>query len=258
MMRRDLLRNADHLRKSCVDIGHRSDTVVSTAVQRARDVRYISYRRVSTEDQGKSTLGLDAQAATIARFVDAEGGELIGDFFEVQSGKHNDRPELARALAAAKKASRKGEKVHVCVSKLDRLSRDAAFITGLMAKNVPFVVAELGHAIDPFMLHIYAAVAEKERKLIGQRTREALAPLRGTGKLGNPNWQASVARGHERQTANAESKKANLRPIIESIKANGIDTLKGIAAELTARKVPTPRGGEEWHATQVRRVMMAA
>lgn len=219
-------------------------------------MRYVTYRRVSTEEQGRSALGLDAQAATIARFVEAEGGEIVGEFVEVESGGHTDRPQLAAAMRLAKKLSKKGNKVFVVVSRLDRLSREVSYISALMAKGVPFVVAELGHDVDPFMLHIYAAVAEKERRLIGQRTRDALQTLKAKGvQLGNPNWEASLRRGHAVQTSRARQCRANLLPIVEAIKASGITTLKGIAAELTARNVATPRGGDEWHATQVSRLL---
>src|SRR5664279_3116979 len=132
----------------------------------------IAYIRVSTQKQGKSGLGLEAQQALIKRFADQEGIQIVQTFTEVQSGKDDDqkRPQLSAALAAARKA-----KAPVVVAKLDRLSRDVHFISGLMTHRVPFIVAELGADADPFMLHIYAALAEKERALIADRTRAALA-----------------------------------------------------------------------------------
>ena len=134
----------------------------------------ISYIRVSTQQQGKSGLGIEAQRDAITRFMAAEGLRLIGEFVEVETGKGCDalerRPQLTAALAQARKA-----KCPVMVAKLDRLSRDVHFISGLMAHKVPFIVAELGADCDPFMLHIYAALAKKERNLIGERTRAALA-----------------------------------------------------------------------------------
>src|SRR5215831_2497029 len=118
--------------------------------------KLIAYYRVSTQKQGRSGLGLDAQRAQVAAFAKAEGLEIIGEFTEVETGKGHDaldrRPQLAAALKAAKQAS-----AAVCVAKLDRLSRDVAFIATLMTKKVPFVVAALGLDADPFMLHIYAA-----------------------------------------------------------------------------------------------------
>ena len=134
----------------------------------------VTYFRVSTAKQGRSGLGIEAQQAAVARFVEAEGCEVIGQFVEIETGKGADaldrRPQLAAALAAARKG-----KAAVLVAKLDRLSRDVAFISDLMARRVPFIVAELGADADPFMLHLYAALAEKERNLIADRTRVALA-----------------------------------------------------------------------------------
>src|SRR5262249_7428735 len=144
------------------------------------------YLRVSTDKQGRSGLGIEAQRAAIARFAAAEGLELIGELVEVETGKGVDaldrRPMLRETLALAKKA-----KGAVVVAKLDRLSRDVAFIANLMAQRVPFVVTELGADCDPFMLHIYAALAEKERTLISERTKVALAARKAQGvRLGNP------------------------------------------------------------------------
>src|SRR5262249_41363888 len=124
----------------------------------------IAYMRVSTQRQGRSGLGLEAQRTAIVRFAEAEGLRLASEFIEVETGKGTDaletRPQLKAALAAARK-----QRCPVCVAKLDRLSRDVAFISGLMAQRVPFVVAELGIDTDPFILHLYAALAEKERRM---------------------------------------------------------------------------------------------
>src|SRR5271155_4287440 len=156
----------------------------------------VSYIRVSTGKQGKSGLGIEAQREAIARFAVAEGCEVLAEVVEVETGKGADaldrRPKLAEALAKARKA-----KQAVVVAKLCRLSRDVAFISGLMAQRVPFIVAELGADADPFMLHIYAALAEKERTLIAERTRAALAQKKAQGaKLGNrTNLPAAQAKG---------------------------------------------------------------
>ena len=140
----------------------------------------VAYLRVSTGKQGRNGLGIEAQREAIARFMAAERLKLLGEHVEVESGKGADalepRPVLREALARAKKA-----KAAVVVAKLDRLSRDVAFISGLMAQRVPFIVAELGADADPFMLHIYAALAEKERALIAERTRLALARKKAEG-----------------------------------------------------------------------------
>lgn len=135
----------------------------------------IAYYRVSTQRQGRSGLGIEAQRAAVARFADAEGVAIVQEFTEVETGKGADaldrRPQLAAALSQARQA-----KCPVIVAKLDRLSRDVAFIAGLMVQRVPFIVAELGADADPFMLHLYAALAEKERRLISKRTKAA-SPL---------------------------------------------------------------------------------
>lgn len=140
----------------------------------------VAYLRVSTERQQRSGLGIEAQRAHIAAFAQAEKLQIVGEFVEIETGKGADaldrRPQLAAALAAARTA-----KCCVVVSKLDRLSRDVAFVSGLMAQRVPFIVAELGRDADPFMLHLYAALAEKERRLIGERTKAALAAKKANG-----------------------------------------------------------------------------
>ena len=141
----------------------------------------IAYYRVSTARQGKSGLGIEAQKAAVQRFAEAEGIEISAEHIEVETGKGADaldrRPELAAALSQARKV-----KCPVIVAKLDRLSRDVHFISGLMAHKVPFIVAELGADVDPFLLHIYSALAEKERALISQRTKAALAAKKAQGE----------------------------------------------------------------------------
>jgi DNA invertase Pin-like site-specific DNA recombinase len=132
----------------------------------------IAYTRVSTARQGRSGLGLEAQQAALARFADAEGYSLLETFQEVETGKGADALDRRPKLAAALKAARK-HKAPIIVAKLDRLSRDVHFISGLMTHKTPFIVAELGADADPFMLHVYAALAEIERRAISQRTRDA-------------------------------------------------------------------------------------
>jgi DNA invertase Pin-like site-specific DNA recombinase len=216
----------------------------------------VAYLRVSTVQQGKSGLGIEAQREAIARFVDAQGLSLVGEFVEVETGKGADaldrRPQLAAALAQARKA-----KCPVIVAKLDRLSRDVAFISGLMAQRVPFVVAELGADVDPFMIHIYAALAEKERKLISERTRAALAQKKAQGVLlGNrTNLLAAQAKGMASTRAAADTFASNALPVIRQIEASGVGSYRGIAETLNARGVRTARGGE-WHATTVRNMML--
>lgn len=211
----------------------------------------IGYFRVSTNKQGKSGLGLDAQRQAVARFVEAEGLEIAAEFVEVETGKGADalskRPQLAKALSAAKKAGN----CPVIVAKLDRLSRDVAFISGLMAKRVPFIVAELGPNIDSFMLHVYAAIAEKERTLIAERTRDALKQAKERGvKLGGPKLAEARQKSVVVRTAQADAFAANVLPIIDQIRASGATSLRQIAAALNARGIATARGGQ-WAAVQV-------
>ena len=140
----------------------------------------IGYIRVSTARQGRSGLGLEAQQAAIARFAEAEAFALVETFTETESGADDDRPQLNAAIERARKA-----KAPIICAKLDRLSRDVHYISGLMKHRVPFIVAELGSDTDPFLLHIYAALAEKERVLISRRTKDALTAARVRGvKLG--------------------------------------------------------------------------
>src|ERR1700749_2617602 len=173
----------------------------------------VAYLRVSTQRQQRSGLGIEAQRAAVARFAEAEQLTIIAEFVEAETGKGADaldrRPQLARALAAAKSA-----KCSVLVSKLDRLSRDVAFVAGLMAQRVPFMVAKLGRDADPFMLHLYAALAEKERRLISERTKAALAAKRAAGAaLGNPRNIAQAGElGRSVQVATADEFVAGVMP----------------------------------------------
>jgi DNA invertase Pin-like site-specific DNA recombinase len=223
----------------------------------ATDRRAVAYLRVSTSKQGASGLGIEAQRAAVARFAEAEGFEIIAEHIETESGKGADaldrRPVLAAALAEARKA-----RVPVLVAKLDRLSRDVFFISGLMAQRVPFVVAELGLDADPFMLHLFAALSEKERALISARTKDALAAAKARGvKLGSPAIEKARASSIATNQANADARAARVLPIIEAIRKTGATSLRAIAAELTARKVETARGGT-WTAVQVSNILKRA
>ena len=216
----------------------------------------VAYYRVSTARQGRSGLGIEAQRAAVARFAEAEGYELIAEFTEVETGKGADaldrRPQLAAALAVRRQTG----KCPVIVAKLDRLSRDVAFIAGLMAQRVPFIVAELGADADPFMLHLYAALAEKERRLISERTRSALAARKAQGaRLGNrSNAAEAAALGRKVQVDEAAAFAANVLPIIESLRASGVRDLRGLAAALNNRGVRTARGGR-WHVSNVKNLV---
>jgi DNA invertase Pin-like site-specific DNA recombinase len=205
----------------------------------------IAYVRVSTGRQGKSGLGLAAQQAAIALFAEAEGFDLIETFQEVETGKGADALDRRPQLAAALKAAKKHNKAPIIVAKLDRLSRDVHFISGLMAHKTPFIVTELGRHVDPFMLHIHAAVAEQERRRIGERTKDALAAKKAQGvSLGGANA------GTARTQADARERAQGLRTVFKEL--SGLSARK-IAAALNERKVATPTGGQ-WSAVTVIRV----
>jgi DNA invertase Pin-like site-specific DNA recombinase len=202
----------------------------------------VAYLRVSTKQQQRSGLGIGAQRAAIARFAEAEDIQMIAEFVEAETGKGADaldrRPQLAAALAAARAG-----KCSVLVSKLDRLSRDVAFVSGLMAQRVPFIVAELGRDADPFMLHLYAALAEKERRLISERTKAALAQKKAAGaKLGNPSNSAqAAATGRAVQVATADQFVAGLMPILQAIRNTGATTLDAMTRALPRHQIATRR-----------------
>jgi DNA invertase Pin-like site-specific DNA recombinase len=217
----------------------------------------VSYLRVSTTGQGHSGLGLEAQRSAIRLFAESEGFEVADEFIEVESGKGSDalerRPELAGALARAKKL-----RCSVVVAKLDRLSRDVAFISSLMSRRVPFISAELGPDCDPFMLHLYAALAEKERALISARTKAALAAKKadGTGwKPGNPsNLSEAGALGRMASKQAADAFATNILPVIRQMQAGGLTTYQAVADALNNRGIRTARGGQ-WHAGTVMNIL---
>jgi DNA invertase Pin-like site-specific DNA recombinase len=204
----------------------------------------ISYIRVSTVGQGRSGLGLEAQRKAIAGFAKAQSYTITGEYVEVESGKGADalerRPELAKAIKAARKV-----KGPVVVAKLDRLSRDVNFISSLMTHKVPFITVELGADTDPFLLHLFAALAERERRIIGERTRVALQVAKARGvKLGGTNAR-SIANRDE-----AQRRAEQLKPLLAELA--GLSANKA-ALELNIRGVPTPMGGQ-WHALTVQRL----
>jgi DNA invertase Pin-like site-specific DNA recombinase len=212
----------------------------------------IAYLRVSTGEQGRRGNGLAAQREAIEQFAKAERFRVAEWVTEVETGKGSNalsrRPKLTLALQSAKKL-----KAPVIVSKLDRLSRDVAFISGLMAERVPFLVTELGADVDPFVLHLYAALSQKERAMISTRTREALAALKRSGKrLGNPSRKSLKAASQKGAAANktaADTFAASVLPMIEGYAAKGL-TVRQIAVELNKRGVGTLRGGV-WHDSTV-------
>jgi DNA invertase Pin-like site-specific DNA recombinase len=203
----------------------------------------IAYCRVSTQRQGRSGLGLEAQNAAIQQFAQSHGYAISQTFVEVETGKGSDVLDRRPQLAAAMKLARKG-KATILIAKLDRLSRDVHFISGLMAHKVRFAVAELGPNADPFMLHIYAAVAEQERKRISDRTKDALAAAKARGQeLGNP----ALA---EANKAEAMRRARKLRPIMRDVEHL---SARAAARVLDRRQIPT-RTGAPWSYKTVQRV----
>ena len=217
----------------------------------------VGYVRVSTSQQGKSGLGIDAQREALQQFAAAEGFELGRVFVEVETGKGSDALDRRHQLAAALNEARR-QRCSVVVAKLDRLSRDVNFISGLMARRVPFVVAELGADVDPFILHLFAALAEKERAMIATRTKAALAAAKTRGVvLGGPKLAEARERAVATNKGLADAHAANVLPVIREIRRAGATSLHQIADALNARGITTPRGGH-WYAKSVSNVLARA
>ena len=216
----------------------------------------VAYYRVSTTEQGRSGLGLEAQRDAVTRFALTEGYLVVSEFTEVETGKGSDalekRPKLAAALAEARAH---GKLTPIVVSKLDRLSRDVHFISGLMAQRVPFLVAELGADTDAFVLHLYAALAEKERRLISERTKAGLRAAKARGvRLGNPRLAEVHAIHNSHFAANADKFAATVAPAILQAQAEGAKSLRALAAVLNTKGIATAHGGR-WHAQQISNVL---
>lgn len=217
----------------------------------------VVYLRVSTARQGHSGLGLDAQAAAVRSYAAANGLTIIAEHVEVESGKRDDRPQLAAALAACRL-----HRATLVIAKLDRLARNVSFIAGIMDSGVEFVACDMPHA-NRLTLHLMAAMAEHEAAAISERTKAALAAAKARGvKLGNPNGAKHLLVGcRDAATASAAKRRASAReaahafqPLLDDMRANGIVTFAGLARELNRRSLPAPRGGV-WTGPQVRRVV---
>jgi DNA invertase Pin-like site-specific DNA recombinase len=217
---------------------------------------FVAYLRVSTDRQGRSGLGLEAQQAAIASFLKADDKLLLPPFTEVESGKNSDRPQLRLAMDRCRKTG-----ATLLIARLDRLARNVRFISALMEEGVPFVACDMPNA-TPFMLHVYAAVAEEEARAISRRTKAALAAAKARGvKLGGDRGYRPVAAPDARLGGDAVRRDADhaahrAMVAIEAIRvAHGPDiSLHAVARGLTERQVATPRGGA-WTATAVRRVL---
>ena len=220
--------------------------------------KVVHYIRCSTQSQGRSGLGLEGQREALNRFAEAEGFQVVNEYIEIETAKGHDalerRPQLAKALAEAK--------IHKCpivVSKLDRLSRSVNFISTLMVHGIKFIVAEFGPDVDSFVIHIYASLAEKERAMISQRTKDALkaAKARGVILKGHPGHKiADTATPNSVAARKAKSaeRKSDVLPVVLELQAAGASTLQQIADRLNEKGITTPRGGQ-WNPTQVRRVL---
>jgi DNA invertase Pin-like site-specific DNA recombinase len=217
--------------------------------------RFVAYYRVSTDRQGRSGLGIEAQKAAVSAFLNGGNWSVIAEFVEVESGKRSDRPELGKALHLCR--------VHnatLVIAKLDRLARDAHFLLGLEKAGIEFVAADMPSA-NRLTVGIMAMVAEEERRMISARTKAALAAAKARGKKlggarpgGIKDAERGRALGREARVAKAASRAADLRPIIEVIRAEGATSLRAIAAQLNARGIK-PARGVEWQANTVKRVL---
>jgi len=220
-------------------------------------MKAVAYYRVSTAKQGASGLGLEAQRAAVEDLCNSRGWEIIAPpFVEIESGKRADRPELMKALHRAKVTG-----AILVVAKLDRLSRNVAFLATLQDSGVKFIAADMPEA-NELTVHIMAAVAQAERKAISKRTKEALAAAKTRGrKLGNPNGAAALRRAGQGNRASiasisaaASSRAESLRPVIDELRSNGINSLGKLAASLNEGGFVTARGGK-WHPTSVRNLL---
>lgn len=215
----------------------------------------VTYYRVSTAKQGKSGLGLEAQKQAVEDYVKLFGLKIIGSFTDIESGSQNDRRELQAAMDLCRK-----KKARLIIAKLDRLSRNLAFIAKLMESKVKFTAADMQGA-NEFTVHIMAAMAQHEREVIGQRTKAALSAARARGqKLGFS--RPGAEEGQKKATRNSNAKNAekaekfrrNVKPIIAEIERAGVKTLAGIAEALNARGIQTANGGG-WYPTTVKNIL---
>ena len=217
--------------------------------------RFVSYVRVSTQRQGRSGLGLDAQRKACADHVAACGGEIVREFREVESGTNNERPQLAKALAACRVHGAK-----LLVATMSRLGRNVAFVSSLLESRVEFVFADFPTA-DKTMLQTLAVFAEYEARAVSTRTKAALAAAKRKGvRLGGPIALTAEARlcgskvGSAKNRTLAVERARDLMPEIEDVRAAGNVTLAAVADALNARNVPTPGKVGKWHAATVARV----
>ena len=209
---------------------------------------YIAYYRVSTDRQGRSGLGLDAQKNAVQQFLQGRG-DIVQSFTEIESGKRNDRPEIAEALQACRK-----HKAVLVIAKLDRLARNVHFISGLMESGVEFVAVDMPEA-NRLTIHILAAVAEHEREMISKRTKEALQAAKARGvKLGSPAPHNGAVVRSQVLRNKAERFAANILPIIQGLQQQGITSNRALAQALNTRGIKT-MNNRKWYDTTVANIM---
>lgn len=217
--------------------------------------RFVAYYRVSTEEQGESGLGLEAQRKAVEDYLNGNGWELVAEYVEIASGTDRERPKLQDAVRTARAYG-----ATLIVSKLDRLARDTAFLLNLQDAGVAIEFAN-APGLSRFPVTMLAAAAEFEARMISERTREALERVKARGvELGNPENLTDEARAKGRHVAaearrrRAEQRAADLEPLMRELQTEGATSLRALAAGLNERGVPTARGGG-WHAESVRRVL---
>lgn len=214
--------------------------------------KIVALYRVSTNRQGRSGLGLDAQRAAVKAYI-GDRHELVAEYTEVESGKRSHRPQLDAAIHRAKVSG-----AILAIAKLDRLSRNASFLLNLRDSGVQFLAVDMPEA-NEMTVGIMAVVAEGERRAIASRTREALAAARARGRrLGNASTLVAGAgqvRASGRVVEIADERARDLLVVIDDIRASGVISHKAIARELEARRILTPRGGATWQGIQVRRII---
>ena len=216
--------------------------------------KFVSYLRVSTDRQGKSGLGLEAQRKAVTDYLDGGNWQLLAQYVEVESGSSNNRPALAVALELCRK-----ENATLLIARLDRLSRNVTFLSTLLDKGVDFVAVDNPN-VTPMVTRILAAVAQEERELISRRTSAALQAAKARGKkLGwaiperREEQRLACLKGAKKNMERAKRFKANTLPIIADIRKAGVTSLRGIADTLNKRGVATRRGGQ-WYAATVRNI----
>jgi len=206
--------------------------------------KFVAYYRVSTAQQGKSGLGLEAQKSAVLDYLNGGNWTVLAEFTEVESGKHKNRPELERALSLCRK-----QKATLVIAKLDRLARNLHFISGLMESKIDFVAVDMPTA-NRLTVHILAAVAEEEARAISARTKAALASAKARGVVLGKHGATLGAANSEKASRHAEE----IRPVIEDLRAKGISTVRAVADALNARNVATAQG-KRWYATSVQRLL---